>query len=160
VAKDWLKRVLSSDKRDFRNFVPPLDDDTRKLFVQFFWLLKANDGSKAKDLLREARRMRGMEPQRLYADSHGERLEPGGDTALSVPGISTATKQSKLPATLKRKQNVSKPTLSMITKHQGAARTNFKKKGQSIPKARTTAGGLNPAINKNVGSRIVSDEGE
>lgn len=87
VANDWLKWVLSSDKRDFRNFVPPLDDDTRKLFVQFFWLLKANEVSKAKELIREARRFWNLEPQPLYAYSHGERLEPGGDTALSAPAV-------------------------------------------------------------------------
>lgn len=187
VAKDWLKQVLSSDKRDFCNFVPPLNGDTCKLFVQFFWLTKANDGSKAKKLLREARRMWGLEPRRFYAHSHGEYLGLGGDTAFSAPallnrflplggqasgfevlaapmpdrtsGVSTATKQFKLPAASRRKQNVSRPSPSMITKHQGAARTSFKKKGQSIPKARTTPRGLNSATNKNEGSEIVSDKG-
>ncbi len=192
VAKDWLKCVLSSDKRDFYNFVPPLVDETYKLFVQYFWLRKTNNVVKAKELLREARRIWGMEPQRLYAHSRGERLEPGGDSAFSAPavlnrfpslggqasgfevlaaptstqtfGVSTMTKSFKLPAALRRKQNVSKLTPSIITKRQGAARTSLKKKRKLVPKAKSNAGGLNLAADKNessrVSSRVVSDKGE
>ena len=76
MATDWLKRVLSSDKRDFCNFVPQLNEDMSKLFVQYFWLLNTGDNSKAKELLRKARGLWGMEPKHLNARPHGERLEP------------------------------------------------------------------------------------
>jgi hypothetical protein len=186
VAKDWLKRVFSSNKLEFCNFVPPLDDETCKLFVHCFWLLKANDLLKAKELHREARRIRGLEPLHLYAHPHGECLpvEPGGDTVLSAPavlnqhpyqgvqasgfevlatptssqtfGVGTTTKPLKLPVALRRKQGVSKPTPSVITKRPGAARISFEKKLKSVPKARSTA---SPAVDKNESSSV-SDKGE
>lgn len=187
ATKEWLEGVLSSDKRNFYNFVPPLVDETYRLFVQYSWLTRAGDARKAKGLLREARRDWGMEPQRTYAPSRGERLEPGGDTvssalaALNRPpslggqasssvasaaptstrtfGVSTTTKSFKLPASLKRKQNVSKPTLSIITKRQGAAQTSFKKKHKLAPKVKLTAEGLNLAADKNESPRVVSDRG-
>ncbi|KAH8992816.1 hypothetical protein EDB86DRAFT_2931004 [Lactarius hatsudake] len=174
VVKNWLENNLSSDRRDFCNFVPPLDDETYKLFVRHSWLMKANDVAKARELLREARRRRGMEPQRLYAHP---RLEPRGGSAFSAPavldrfsslgggqasgfeglaaststqpfGASTTTK-FKLPAALRRKQNVSKPT--SITKRQGAARTSFKKQRKLVPKGRSTAGGYDKGVNDTVG---------
>ncbi|KAH8994049.1 hypothetical protein EDB92DRAFT_355227 [Lactarius akahatsu] len=176
VVKNWLENNFSSDKRDFCNFVPPLDDETYKLFVQHSWLMHANDVAKARELLREARRRRGMEPQRLYARS---RLEPGGDSAFSAPavldrssslggqasgfeglaaststqpfGASTTTK-FKLSAALRRKQNVSKPT--SITKRQGAARTSFKKQRKLVPKGRSTAGGSTLAADNDKSSRV------
>ena len=179
--------VLSSDKRDFYNFIPPLDDEMYELFVRFFWLIKADEVSKAKKLLREARRSWGLEPRPLHAHSYGKLLEPRGGseflapivlsqspshggqisgfeavvatTSTRSPGVSTTAKQLKLPASLRRKQNVSKPTPSMITKRQGAARTSLKK-GKLVPKAGTTARGSNPAADRNEGSRIVSDKGE
>ncbi|KAH9054277.1 hypothetical protein EDB87DRAFT_115821 [Lactarius vividus] len=178
VVKNWLEHNFSSDKRDFCNFVPPLDDEACKLFVRFSWLTKANDVAKARELLREARRKRGMEPQCPYAHS---RLEPRGDSAFSAPAFSsggqasgseglaaststqpfgvTTTTKFKLPAALRRKQNVSKPTSSIITKRQGAARTSFKKKRRLVPKGRSTAGGSILVANNDKNSRVVSDKG-
>ena len=175
MATDWLKKALSSDKRDFYNFVPQLNDDMSELFVQYFWLLQAKNSFKAKEILRKKRERLGMEPQHLKARPHGERLEAAlsAPTALnrfpSIGGqasgfellpastsartydISTATKRPKLPAALRHKQMP-----SVITKHQGAARTSVRKKDKPIPKARTTARGVNSA-DKNEGSRTVSD---
>ncbi|KAH9176546.1 hypothetical protein EDB89DRAFT_74504 [Lactarius sanguifluus] len=169
VVKNWLEHNFSSDKRDFCNFVPPLDDETYKLFVRYFWLMKTNDVAKARELLREARRRRGMEPLRLYAR---------GDSAFSAPavldrfpslgqasgfeglaaststrpcGVSTTTK-FKLPAALRRKQNVSKST--SITKRQGAARTSFKKQRKLVPKGRSTARGSILTADNDKSSRV------
>ncbi|KAH9056550.1 hypothetical protein EDB87DRAFT_1209572 [Lactarius vividus] len=120
-----------------------------------------------------------MEPQCPYAHS---RLEPRGDSAFSAPAFSsggqasgseglaaststqpfgvTTTTKFKLPAALRRKQNVSKPTSSIITKRQGAARTSFKKKRRLVPKGRSTAGGSILVANNDKNSRVVSDKGE
>ncbi|KAH9036924.1 hypothetical protein EDB84DRAFT_1156137 [Lactarius hengduanensis] len=178
VVKNWLEDNFSSDRRDFCNFVPPLDDETCNLFVRHSWLMHAKDVAKARELLREARRRRGMEPQRLYAYAHS-RLEPRGDSAFSAPavldrspslggqasgfeglaaststqpfGASTTTK-FKLPSALRRKQNVSKPT--SITKRQGAARTSFKKQRKLVPKGRSAAGGSILAADNDKSSRV------
>ena len=187
MVKNWLKDVLSSDKRDFYNFVPPLVDETYKFFVRFSWLVNANDVLKAKELLREARQSWGLEPQRLYyAHPRRGRPEFGGDAVLSAPailnrlsslggessgtevlaspaptqiyGVGTRTKPFKLPVALRRKQSVSKPTPSI--KRQGAARTSLKKKRKSVPKTKSTAKGSNPAANKKEGSSVVSNKSE
>ncbi|KAI9442321.1 hypothetical protein H4582DRAFT_1927728 [Lactarius indigo] len=186
MVQEWLKDVFSSNKRDFCNFVPPLSDETYKLFVQYFWLMKVKDVAKANELLREARRGLGMEPQRLYVHPRGERLGPRDDPVFSAPavldrspspggqtsgfegltaststqtfGVNTTTK-FKLPAALRRRQNVFKLTPSVITKRQGAARTSFKKKRKLVLKARSTAGGSILAVDKDKSSRVVSDKG-
>ena len=180
VAKDWLKRTLSSDKRDFCNFVPTLDDETCNFFVRFFWLISANEGSKARELLRKARRHLGLEPQCVYAHPLRERLGPGGDTVHSAPAVPnrlpsteasrfevlaapTSTraysfriiKPHKLSAALRHKKSVSKPTSPIVKdKRQGIARTSLKKA------ARSTTRGLSPATDKSESSRSVSEKGE
>ncbi len=80
MAKEWLKCALSSDQRNFYNFVPPLVDNTYKLFVRYFWYIHVEDSNKANNLLREARQEWGMEPKYLYSRYHGHGEEVGGDS--------------------------------------------------------------------------------
>jgi hypothetical protein len=86
VAGRWLSAISASGKRDFWNFVLPLDDETSQLFVRFFWLIYTEDLSAAKKLLASSRRNWGIESY-LYEFTVSKRLEPVDGPTLSSAGV-------------------------------------------------------------------------
>jgi hypothetical protein len=81
AAKRWLKAISLSTKRDFCNFVLPLTDEDFQLFVQFFWLIKADERPKAIQLLVDRRRQWGLESW-FYEYNFNAFLESGDATAF------------------------------------------------------------------------------
>ncbi|KAI0266740.1 hypothetical protein BC834DRAFT_111187 [Gloeopeniophorella convolvens] len=61
AIKNWLKIVSTSEKPGFADFVPPLNDKTYELFVEFFWHIHESEVRKAQSLLRSARLSWGLE---------------------------------------------------------------------------------------------------
>ena len=83
TVKRWLKAISLSEKQEFRNFVPPLTNETFKLFVQFFWLIKVADGPKATQLVFDIRRQWGIENW-IYEDALNEFLASGDATTFTA----------------------------------------------------------------------------
>jgi hypothetical protein len=84
IAIRWLKAISHSEKREFCNFVPPLNDEAFQVFVQFFWFVKLNDRQKALQLVCETRRKWYLEGW-FYEYMVNKFLE---DTAFISPAVS------------------------------------------------------------------------
>ena len=92
TAKRWLKAISLSEKQEFCNFVPPLTDETFEQFVQFFWLIKADDRPKANQLLSDIRRQWDIEG-RVYPSTFNEFLA-SGDAAAFTGQVTRSTGKS------------------------------------------------------------------
>jgi len=84
VAKRWLRAVSLSEKRDFVNYDPLLNDEAFQLFVQFFWLIKGNHRPRADKLVNKARRKLGLEAW-FFESTVNTYLESAGDPTFSTP---------------------------------------------------------------------------
>jgi hypothetical protein len=83
VAKRWLRAVSLSEKRDFVNYDPLLNEEAFQLFVQFFWLIKGNDRPRADKLVNKARRKLGLEAW-FFESTVDSSLESAGDLTFST----------------------------------------------------------------------------
>jgi hypothetical protein len=86
VAKRWLRAVSLSEKRDFVNYDPLLNDEAFQLFVQFFWLIKENNRPRADKLVNKARRKLGLEAW-FFESTVDLFLASAGDPTFSIPAL-------------------------------------------------------------------------
>jgi len=167
VVKRWLKAVSLSTKREFCNFLPPLNDEAFRLFVQFFWNIKMGNRLKANGLLRDARQhLWGLESC-FFATTFNKFLESGDDLSVSAAESSRARyptgqavyltgKSRKTINAVGRKRN-NRPFSSANPKRRVTAQPHFKKHRLNA-KTRLAPEATNSAISQD--ERMIVDKGK
>ncbi|KAI9509424.1 hypothetical protein F5148DRAFT_761013 [Russula earlei] len=159
IVKRWLPAIALSNRREFCNFVPPLNDESFQLFVRFFWLVKAGERPRANQLLADGRRKWGLE-SRFHESIANRFLESGGDYALSNPSVSyyirypraptfkgkaAPAKARKISKIVGHKRSIDKRFSSTSSKRLAVAQPGSKEKRRLSAKARLTLQGKNAA---------------